>query len=77
VRLAVLVMLAVDVPMYLARWRHGRASEVRYLPVMEGLKDALRRRRVAQSRSEWRPEVPWMSLYFTAGVCVSFCLVFA
>jgi hypothetical protein len=74
---AILLMLAVDVPMYLARWRHGRMSGVRYLPVMEGLKDALRRRRVARSWSEWSPEVPWMSLYFTAGVWVSFCLVFA
>lgn len=45
--------------------------------MMEGLKDALRRRRVAHRWSEWRPEVPWMSLYFSAGVWVSFCLVFA
>jgi len=44
---------------------------------MEGLKDALQRRRVAHRWSEWRPEVPWMSLYFSAGVWVSFCLVFA
>jgi len=74
---AVLLMLAVDVPMYLVRWRQGKSSGVRYLPVMEGLKDALQRRRVAHRWSEWRPEVPWMSLYFSAGVWVSFCLVFA
>ena len=74
---AVLLMLAVDVPMYIARWRQGRISGARYLTVVEGLKDALRRRRVAHSWSEWRPEVPWMSLYFSAGVWVSFCLVFA
>src|SRR5262245_37943761 len=74
---AAFVMLVVDVPMYLARWRHGRSRGVRYLPVMEGLKDALQRRRVAHRWSEWRPEVPWMSLYFSAGVWVSFCLVFA
>jgi hypothetical protein len=74
---AALLMLAVDVPMYLARWRQGRRGGVRYLPVMEGLQDALRRRRVAHRWSEWRPEVPWMSLYFTAGVWLSFCLVFA
>jgi hypothetical protein len=73
---AALLMLAVDVPMYLARWRHGRSAGVRYLPVMEGLKDAIQRRRVAHRWNEWRPEVPWMSLYFTAGVWLSFCLVF-
>lgn len=74
---AVLLMLAVDVPMYIARWRQGRSSGARYLTVVEGLKDALRRRQVAHRWSEWRPEVPWMSLYFTAGVWVSFCFVFA
>src|SRR5262245_14849227 len=73
---AALLMLAVDVPMYLARWRHARSSGVRYLPLMEGLRDALQRRRVAHRWSEWRPEVPWMSLYFSVGVWLSLCLVF-
>ena len=74
---AALLMLGVDVPMYLARWRLGRSSGARYLPVTEGLRDALQRRRVAHGWSEWRPEIPWMSLYFSAGVWLSFCLVFA
>jgi hypothetical protein len=74
---AALLMLAVDVPMHLARWRHGRRSGVRYLPVMEGLKDALRRCGVTHRRSEWRPEVPWMTLYFCAGGWISFRLVCA
>jgi hypothetical protein len=74
---AALLMLAVDVPMYLARWRHDRRSGVRYLRVMEGLKGAVQRRRVTHRWSEWRPEVPWMALYFSAGVWLSFCLVFA
>ena len=73
---AALLMLAVDVPMYLARWREGRSSGVRYLSLMEGLRDALQRRRVAHRWSEWRPEVPWMSLYFSVGVWLSLCLVF-
>jgi hypothetical protein len=73
---AALVMLAVDVPMYVARWRHGRSSGVRYLSLMEGLRDALQRRRVAHRWSDWRPEVPWMSLYFSVGVWLSLCLVF-
>ena len=73
---AALLMLGVDVPMYLARWRHGRRSGVRYLRMVEGLKDVLQRRQIAHRWSEWRPEVPWMSLYFSAGVWVSFWLVF-
>jgi hypothetical protein len=73
---AALVMLGVDVPMYLARWRHGRRSGLRYLSLMEGMKDALQRRRVAHRWSDWRPEILWMSLYFSAGVWLSFCLVF-
>jgi hypothetical protein len=49
---AALLMLAVDVPMYLARWRHARRSGVRHLSLMEGLRDALRRRQVAHRWSE-------------------------
>ena len=73
---AALLMLAVDVPMYLARWRHARSNGVRYFSLMEGLRDALQRRRIAHRWGEWRPEVPWMSLYFSAGVWLSLCLVF-
>ncbi len=73
---AALLMLAVDVPMYLSRWRHARSSGVRYLSLVEGLRDALQRRRVAHRWSDWRPEVPWMSLYFSVGVWLSLCFVF-
>ena len=73
---AAVLMLAVDVPMYLARWRHARRTGVRYLSLVEGLRDALQRRQTAHRWSEWRPEVPWMSLYFSVGVWLSFCLVF-
>jgi hypothetical protein len=73
---AALLMLAVDVPMYLARWRYAQSNGVRYLSLKEGLKDALQRRRIAHRWSEWRPEVPWMSLYFSVGVWLSLCLVF-
>src|SRR5262245_4210613 len=73
---AALLMLAVDVPMYLARWRHARSNGIRYLSMMEGLRDALQRRRVAHRWCDWRPEVPWMSLYFSVGVWLSLCFVF-
>ena len=70
---AAILMLAVDVPMYLTRWRHARSSGVRVLSMTEGLRDALQRRRVAHRWCDWRPEVPWMSLYFTVGVWLSLC----
>jgi hypothetical protein len=71
-----LLMLAVDVPMYFARWRNARSSGIRYLSLMEGLRDTHQRRRVARRWSDWRPEVPWMSLYFSVGVWLSLVLVF-
>jgi hypothetical protein len=73
---AALLMLAVDVPMYLARWRHARRHGVRYFSLMEGVRDALQHRRIAHRWSDWKPEVPWMSLYFSAGVWLSLCFVF-
>jgi hypothetical protein len=74
---AAVLMLAVDVPMYIARWRHSRSNGFRYLSLREGLRDTLERRRVAHRWSDWRPEVPWMSLYFSVGVWLSLCFVFA
>ena len=55
--------------------RHARSSGVRYFSLREGLRDALQSRRIAHRWSDWRPEVPWMSLYFSAAVWLSLCLV--
>jgi hypothetical protein len=74
---AAFVMLVVDVPMYVSRWRRSKSTGVRFLPVVDGLRDALVRRRVAHGWGEWRPEVPWMSLYFSVGVWLSLGLIFA
>ncbi len=71
-----LVILAVDIPLYLARWRSSKRAGARYLRVVEGLKDALARRRVTHRRDDWRQEVLWMSLYFSAGVWVSLGIIF-
>jgi hypothetical protein len=73
---AAYLMLAVDVPMYRRRWRESRRNGVRFLPLSEGLRDTFARRHVAHDWNIWRPEVPWMSLYFTAGVWLSLGLVF-
>ena len=71
-----LLILAVDVPMYITRWRLGKRAGMRYLRVVEGLKDAVVRRRVTQRNDDWRKEVLWMSLYFSAGVWVSLGIIF-
>jgi hypothetical protein len=71
-----LLILTVDVPLYIARWRSGKRAGLRYLRVVEGLKDALVRRRVTQTHDDWREEVLWMTLYFSAGVWVSLAIIF-
>jgi hypothetical protein len=67
---------AVDIPLYIARWRRGKRSGLHYLRISEGLKDAFVRRWPTQRRSDWRSEVLWMSLYFSAGVWVSLGMIF-
>jgi hypothetical protein len=70
------LILTVDIPLYISRWRIGKRAGLRYLRVVEGLKDAVVRRRVTQTRDAWRQEVLWMSLYFSAGVWVSLGIIF-
>lgn len=68
---AVLLMGLIDVPMYIARWRHHRRVATPYLPLWEGLQDTLARRHLTRSWIVWRREVPWMTLYFSVGVWLS------
>lgn len=70
------LILMVDIPLYISRWRIGKRAGLRYLRVVEGLKDAGVRRRVAQTSDDWRNEALWMSLYFSAGVWLSLGIIF-
>ena len=70
----VLFMCTVDVPMYLRRWREDEAAGRRYLTVGEGWRDASSRWIVTRRWADWREEVPWMSLYFSAGAWLSLSL---
>ncbi|HJU33073.1 MAG TPA: hypothetical protein VJ740_16535 [Hyphomicrobiaceae bacterium] len=72
-------LTTVDVPMYVTRWQHGLAAGGRALPPLEGLRDAATRWVVIHDFAEWKDEIPWMSLYFTAAVWASLalCLVYA
>ena len=67
----IVFMCAVDVPMYFSRWRRDQAAGGRYLTVAEGWADAQNRRVVTRRWEDWRQEIPWMSLYFSAGVWIS------
>lgn len=61
-------MVSVDVPMYIKRWRQGRADGETYLSISEGFMDALKRRHATWDWTVWKPEVAWMTGYFSAAV---------
>ena len=67
-------LVAIDVPMYLTRWRADIASGSKLLSPMEGLRDVSVRWIVTHDVAEWREEIPWMTLYFSAAVWASLAL---
>jgi len=70
--LAFLIM--IDVPMYLSRWRAGVAAGSKLLRPLEGLRDVSTRWVVNHDLVEWKDEIAWMSLYFSAAVWASLAL---
>lgn len=75
-------LAAVDVPMYVSRWRAEVANGSRFLTLPEGLRDASLRWVVTHDLAEWKDEIAWMSLYFSAAVwsslvlCICYALTF-
>jgi hypothetical protein len=67
-------LITVDVPMYLARWRSNVFDGNKRLRPLEGLRDVSERCVVTHDLAEWREEILWMSLYFSAGVWASLAL---
>jgi hypothetical protein len=67
-------LMTVDVPMYLGRWRAKVSDGGKLLKPLEGLRDASRRWVVTHDLAEWKGEIAWMSLYFTAAVWASLAL---
>jgi hypothetical protein len=67
-------LLTVDVPMYLNRWRAKVADGGRLLRPLEGLRDVSTRWVVTHELAQWKDEIPWMSLYFSAAVWASLAL---
>lgn len=68
-------MSLVDVPMYLRRWRESRRERREFLGMREGVRDALSRRIATQEWAVWRPEVAWLTGYFSVAVWLSVSLV--
>ena len=67
-------LLTIDVPMYLSRWRTGVADGNELLRPLEGLRDVSTRWIVTHDVAEWKDEIAWMSLYFSAAVWASLAL---
>jgi hypothetical protein len=67
-------LMTIDVPMYLSRWRAGVADGSRLLRPLEGLRDVSTRWVVTHDLAEWKDEIAWMSLYFSAAVWASLAL---
>jgi hypothetical protein len=67
-------LMTIDVPMYLSRWRAKVADGGRHLRPLEGLHDVSTRWIVTHDLAEWKDEMAWMSLYFSAAVWASLAL---
>jgi hypothetical protein len=67
-------LITIDVPMYLSRWRAGVADGSKPLGPLEGLRDVSTRWVVTHDLAEWKGEIAWMSLYFSAAVWASLAL---
>src|ERR1700742_2605550 len=67
-------LMTVDVPMYLKRWRADVAEGNKRLRPLEGLRDVSTRWVVTHDLAEWKEEIAWMSLYFSAAVWASLAL---
>jgi hypothetical protein len=67
-------LMTIDVPMYLTRWRAEVADGSKLLRPLEGLRDACTRWIVTHDLAEWKDEIAWMSLYFSAAVWASLAL---
>jgi hypothetical protein len=67
-------LMTIDVPMYLRRWRAEGADGRKLLGPFEGLRDASTRWVVTHDLAQWKGEIAWMSLYFSAAVWASLAL---
>ena len=67
-------LVAIDVPMYFARWQEDMANGKVLLGLFPGLHDSATRLTVTQDIAHWRDEMAWMGLYFSVAVWSSLTL---
>jgi hypothetical protein len=67
-------LTAIDIPMYLRRWRAGNADRGGPLSHREGLWETSHRWIVTHDLADWKDEIAWMSLYFSVAVWASLAL---
>src|ERR1700738_3744544 len=67
-------LMTIDVPMYLSRWRTEVGDDSKLLSPLEGLREVSTRLVVTRDYAEWKDEIVWMSLYFSAAVWASLAL---
>jgi hypothetical protein len=64
----------IDVPMYFDRWQTDQESGKKILSLLAGLYDVSKRLVVTRDIAQWKDEIAWMSLYFSAAVWSSLAL---
>jgi hypothetical protein len=67
-------LVVIDVPMYFGRWQADLASGKEPLGALAGLHDVTTRWIVTRDFAQWKDEIAWMSLYFSAAVWSSLAL---
>jgi hypothetical protein len=67
-------LVTIDVPMYVTRWRSKTSADSERLHPVAGLWDVTTRWVVTHDFAEWKEEMLWMGLYFSAGVWASLAL---
>jgi len=67
-------LVTVDVPMYFRRWRAKFGHGGKLLRPLDGLREVSARWVVTHDFAEWKDEIVWMSLYFSAAVWASLAL---
>jgi hypothetical protein len=67
-------LVIIDVPMYFDRWRADLISGKELLGVLTGLHDLSTRWAVTHDFTQWKDEIAWMTLYFSAAVWSSLAL---
>ena len=71
--LYVLFMVKHDVPMYIRRHKENKRKPLNFI---DGLKNLSRCNKVSKSYTDWKEEIPWLTLYFTLAVWITIIILY-